>query len=484
VPSKRKLGADSVSSVHKTGGKSVIPRHVRRALECVETILSNRSALPVGYIGEGRWSEGTWLPAEILNVSYTSQSELYYYVHYLGKDKKEDDWLSASTHFRTINDLLSIRDSLEDTLPLKQLSSSTPPSSPSCSTTEDTMDTPATQRLWSQFFSFSLLLKQTSSGGSAYSTAPSSGVDPHEFSPKTVRGIHLRSGPRVKAWYRSPYEEKFWSVSEYLRMCDLCLCYGESFESHECGTRSIDRIGTVVYEADGNSVFEIDGLAYTDFCIRLLLLSKLFLEDKRMAPDGDQAGQVTPFLFYVLTERSPSGEHSFVGYFSKYKVQKRDSPILSCIMVLPSAQRRGYGRFLISMAYALTRREGRQGSAERPLSGPGYGAFLGWWTNRLREVFSSCYDGEVISVAQISELSGMTSEDVVETLRACGSLKQWGNSNEVKLRESGKKAKIKLTMDLFRALGRPGNSSGLQFDHSRLSDKTRVCPVIPATPTP
>lgn len=240
-----------------------------------------------------------------------------------------------------------------------------------------------------------------------------------------------------------------------------------------------------MYSKDELVIREIDGGEGTGFCERLFLLSKLFLEDKRTSQDEvSQISQVTPFLFYALFENE-----RFVGYFSKYKIQKRDSPILSCIMVLPSEQRKGFGKLLISVAYELSKREGRQGSAERPLSGPGLAAFMSWWTWRLRTVVEQCYDGEQLTIAQISDLSGMTSEDVVETLRNCGALKQWGppgSSSDIKLRESGKRTRIKFTMDIMRALEYKcprDRTWPNEFDPSRLSDHVRLCPMI-GTSTP
>jgi GNAT superfamily N-acetyltransferase len=107
------------------------------------------------------------------------------------------------------------------------------------------------------------------------------------------------------------------------------------------------------------------------------LLAKLFLDHKTLYFD------VSPFLFYVLTEDNKYGSH-IVGYFSKEKTMSNDYN-LACIMVLPPYQRRGYGKFLISLSYYLSTKENRVCTPERPLSDMGKVSYKSYWTDTLLE---------------------------------------------------------------------------------------------------
>lgn len=125
-----------------------------------------------------------------------------------------------------------------------------------------------------------------------------------------------------------------------------------------------------------------------------------------------------PFLFYVMTENDSYGCH-FVGYFSK---EKRPSSLnnVSCILVLPIHQRKGYGQYLIEFSYLLTRVEKKTGSPEKPLSDMGLVAYRKYWRLMMCEELLS--QKSPVSITAIADRTGITPDDIVSALEALRAL--------------------------------------------------------------
>ena len=73
---------------------------------------------------------------------------------------------------------------------------------------------------------------------------------------------------------------------------------------------------------------------------------------------------------------------------------------LSCIVVFPQYQSRGYGTFLIAISYYLSGKENRFCTPERPLSDMGRVLYYSYWKETIVEMLSN-----VDSVMQFRQLT-------------------------------------------------------------------------------
>lgn len=215
----------------------------------------------------------------------------------------------------------------------------------------------------------------------------------------------------IEPWYFSPYPAPF-TNAEIVYICEFCLSYYDSllsFERHRHKCTLLHPPGNEIYRDDHFSFFEIDGRRQRRWCRNLCLLSKLFLDHKTLYYDVD------PFLFYCMTTRDSHGCH-LVGYFSKEK-ESAEGYNVACILTLPQYQRRGYGLLLIAFSYELSKREGRLGSPEKPLSDLGLLGYRAYWAQTVVDVLIQEGRDDKITIEEIGALSAMTTPDVLHTLQ-------------------------------------------------------------------
>ncbi|KAJ2887557.1 Histone acetyltransferase [Coemansia asiatica] len=245
--------------------------------------------------------------------------------------------------------------------------------------------------------------------------------------PSTPSGVSAGIGYQVKkirigsfeidSWYISPYPDEY-SRHPLLYICEFCLKYMKSeftYQRHcqKCALRHPP--GDEIYRDSNISVFEVDGRKNKVYCQNLCLIGKMFLDTKTLYYD------VEPFLFYILCEYDNGGYH-FAGYYSKEK-RSAQGYNLSCIMILPSKQREGYGKLLIEFSYLLSKKEGVPGSPEKPLSDFGLLSYRSYWRRSIYEILLE-QGVDRISIEDISVRTGMTVDDIISTLQTDGMLQR------------------------------------------------------------
>ncbi|KAJ3182343.1 Histone acetyltransferase [Geranomyces variabilis] len=225
----------------------------------------------------------------------------------------------------------------------------------------------------------------------------------------------------VDTWYFSPYPEEY-TQQPRIYICEFCLeAVGtpRQFERHRAKCQLRHPPGNEIYrdEASRISFYEIDGKRQRSYCRNLCLLSKLFLDHKTLYYD------VEPFLFYIMTSSDETGHH-LLGYFSKEK-QSSEEYNVACILTLPQFQRMGYGKLLIQFSYELSKIEKKTGSPEKPLSDLGLLSYRSYWADVILEKLYE-YQGEV-SIQELSEITSITTDDIMHTLQALDLIKYYGS---------------------------------------------------------
>ncbi|KAI9816606.1 MAG: hypothetical protein M1827_001739 [Pycnora praestabilis] len=199
-------------------------------------------------------------------------------------------------------------------------------------------------------------------------------------------------------WYHSFYpEELVGRQTDRLYVCRWCFKYSKELMPYlahvkVCSMRDELPPGKLIYKKNCYSIFEVDGEEHKLLTQNLSLFAKLFLDNKSVFYD------VTSFLYYLLVYASPAQPHpssspphfpqspaahrQVIGFFSKEKMSW-DNNNLACILVFPPWQRKGMGKILMGVSYELSKREGRIGGPEKPLSALGRVSYLSFWSTTI-----------------------------------------------------------------------------------------------------
>jgi len=331
-------------------------------------------------------------------LSVLSASQIEYYVHYLNHDRRLDEWISLSK------------------LDLSTLDTSHRPVSPDGTHCRRTRGKK----------------RPSSPTGGSNTAAPSADQSlaalehEHEEITKVKNISNIILGKyQVEAWYFSPYPEEY-SNEDTLYVCEFCLKYMKKHKTllrHKAECSMCTPPGTEIYRESNLSVFEVDGKEHRIYCQNLCLLAKLFLDHKTLYYD------VEPFWFYIIAQVDEKGAH-IVGYFSKEKVSAEDYN-LACILTFPQYQKMGYGKFIISLSYELSKREKKAGSPEKPLSDLGKISYRSYWTYVLMSLLHQHPNKKILSMKDISNLTAIKIEDIISTLQSLNMVKSWKGQHVV-----------------------------------------------------
>ncbi|KAG7692810.1 hypothetical protein KL930_004442 [Ogataea haglerorum] len=368
--------------------------------------------------------DGEWRLAEILALQ-RKKGKPVYYVHYVEFNKRLDEWIDETkidTH-RPMYPPKPQKDKKDKKQTRKKAVKKTAPKSetpePQRATSEPNEDEMDLDNLNVQGLvkegeelSREDEIERLRTSGSMAQTSTSELAKIRNFS-KVIIGNH-----EVEPWYFSPYPVEL-TEEECLYICDFSLCYFGSrkqFERFRAKCTLSHPPGNEIYRDDYVSFFEIDGRKQRTWCRNLCLLSKLFLDHKTLYYDVD------PFLFYCMTRRDEKGHH-LVGYFSKEK-ESADNYNVACILTLPQYQRHGYGKLLIQFSYELSKIEGKVGSPEKPLSDLGLLSYRAYWAETICALLVENGTTD-ISIDEISQLTSMTTTDILHTLQTLNMLRYY-----------------------------------------------------------
>ncbi|GAX21532.1 histone acetyltransferase MYST1 [Fistulifera solaris] len=363
-----------------------------------------------------------------VNVDSLPADEVEYYVHYMNHDRRLDEWVTLDKF--QLNTLQRHAEDAADENDPTSSSTTGAVGRPSRRRSSMSNYHPANQQSYGENDEADATTepKDLLSGGNWHGEDPTLERE-HEEATKVKNIETIVIGKwQVETWYYSPFPAAYCDL-ETLYVCEYCLSYMKNFKTykhHVCAHRHPP--GKEIYRHEDVSVYEIDGKEHRVYCQKLCLLAKLFLDHKTLY------FETTPFLFYIVTKVDAEGAH-IVGYFSKEK-NSSEGYNLACILTFPQYQKCGFGKFIISLSYELTKLENKTGSPEKPLSDLGKLSYRSYWTHVLMLYFAN-HDVTVdTNITQISAETGIRSEDIISTLQYLDMIKVWKGQHVIYVKQS------------------------------------------------
>lgn len=94
-----------------------------------------------------------------------------------------------------------------------------------------------------------------------------------------------------------------------------------------------------------------------------------------------------------------------------------DNNNLACILIFPPWQRQGLGKILMGASYELSKREGRIGGPEKPLSELGRKGYIKFWEARIANVILGMRVKSTMTVEELATRCWLLSEDAIAALK-------------------------------------------------------------------
>jgi hypothetical protein len=94
-----------------------------------------------------------------------------------------------------------------------------------------------------------------------------------------------------------------------------------------------------------------------------------------------------------------------------------DNNNLACILIFPPWQRQGLGKILMGVSYELSKREGRIGGPEKPLSELGSKGYIKFWEARIANAILGMKVRSTMTVEELATRCWMLPEDAIVALK-------------------------------------------------------------------